>query len=209
MNKLINKPLLVLTDVILILIGFSSLVIFLTGDYLKLAGNFIFLFLIILPQYFYSHSKKHILSSNLIDLFTVVISFGCFTNLIGTLGFYQYTTTWWYDLIIHFINPIFIFTLTSLFVILYQHYFFNKVNIVFTLIGNFLLIIFGSFLWEFFEYLLDIIFGTMMFGQNGEIYLDTISDLVADIAGGLVATIIIYTYFFKYALNNLNFKHDN
>ena len=41
-----------------------------------------------------------------------------------------------------------------------------------------------------------------MFGQHGEIYFDTLSDLAADLAAAVLAAWLIYTRFYGYILDN-------
>ena len=73
-----------------------------------------------------------------------------------------------------------------------------------------ILIIFGAFAWEFFELGMDKIFeGSYMFGKFGEIYYDTLYDILADLAGGLVASLLIYYYFYGYILKNtVEYRHN-
>ena len=60
------------------------------------------------------------------------------------------------------------------------------------------------FLWEFFELSVDSIFVFAdMSGQSGELFWDTLTDLGADITGGLVASFLIYCFFYGYILKKL------
>ncbi|MBU1131139.1 hypothetical protein KJ840_03335 [Patescibacteria group bacterium] len=191
--------------VIYILIG-AGLIFLVFGDYLRLSGFAVSILLILLPHYWYSRSPKfqRKVDKIFIDLAQVIIAFACFANFFGSVDFYSNPKFWWYDSALHFINPSFIFLITALFVVLFQLHFFQKSYLSITLIVNFVLIIFCSFLWEFYEYIIDAIFtGASMFGQNGEIYTDTLTDLSADLAGGLAATWLIYKYFYGYILRNV------
>ena len=205
MTNWLQHPSKYFVTLVIYIILFACLVLFAFGDYLTLAGYVLTILLIIFPQYLYSRSprvRKNI-SQNLIDVLQLVIAFASFTNLLGSLYLYKLSPDCQYDLLIHFLNPILIFSMTPIWVIIFQQHFFRHINLAFTLIGNFILVIFGSFLWEFYESLIDSLFtAATMFGQIGEVYLDTLSDLLADFAGGLVASLLVWKYFYRYLLNN-------
>lgn len=206
-EKFLEKPGRYFVNLVIYILIVSSIVFLLFGDYLRLSGFAISILLIIVPHYWYNRSPKFqkTVNKSFIDLIQVVIAFASFTNFLGSVDFYTNPKFWWYDSILHFINPILIFLITALFVVLFQLHFFKRTYLGITLIGNFVLIILGSFFWEFYEYMIDAIFtGASMFGQNGEIYKDTTTDLFADLAGGLVATWLIFKYFYGYILRNIN-----
>ena len=198
-------------NVIINILIIACLIMFYFNDFLRLSGFAVSLFFIVLPDYWYSQSKKvkSFVDIKLINAIQLIIAFSCLGNLLGALNFYHNLETLWYDAFLHFIVPIFYFSITALFVISYQNFFFKKINKVFTIFGNFVLVILLSFSWEFFEKSIDDIFeGASMFGQNGEIYYDTLSDLIFDLSGGIVASILIYFFTFNYIIKNLNI-YDN
>lgn len=205
MKKWLKSPIKFIVTLIIYILGLACLVFLVFQDYLKLSGYLLSILLIILPFYLYARLPK--LRSNvsfeLINYIQLIIAIACFNNLLGSLDFYKNLSTWWYDVLIHFINPLLIFSITPIFVIAFQKYFFPKQHLLITLIGNLLLIIFCSFLWEFYEALIDKIFkGATMLGQHGEVYKDTLTDLAADLSGGLVASWLVYKSLYKYLLNN-------
>jgi len=213
MNKWLQQPSRYFVDLVLYIIIIGCLVFFSSGDYLKLSGYAISFGIIIYPFYLYSKSLKlqKIIKKSYVEIIQIIIAFCCYTNLLGSLAFYKILPGWWwYDTIIHFINPILIFSITPVFVILYQSYFFHKSKLYFILVGNFVLIIFGSFFWEFYETLIDSIFtSSNMLGQNGEIYFDTFTDLIADFAGGIIASLLIYYRFYGNIIRNFNLNGFN
>ena len=205
MKNFIVNPKKYFINVILYILLATCLFFLITQQYLKLSGYTFSILLIIFPYYLYARSPKvrSALSKNFIETIQLVTAIVCFFNLLGSLNFYTNPDIWWYDTVIHFISPVIIFSITPFLAILFQKHFFGKVYLSITLIGNFLLVILGSFFWEFFESSVDTIFtSASMFGQFGEIYYDTVTDLAADFTGGLMATWLIYRYFYGYILDN-------
>ncbi len=199
-------------SLILWLLGISCLMFFGFGDYLKFAGYAFSMVLIMLPFYIYSRSpriRKNV-SLEYINLIQLVAAIVSFLNLLGSLAGYYDPTYSGYDKFTHFINPALIFSITPILPIFFQKHFFGRVNLWFVLLANFVLIIFGSFIWEFYEYAIDSIFeGADMLGKFGEVYYDTLYDLLADFAGGLTASLLIYRYFYGYILKNtLEYRHN-
>jgi len=191
---------------------FTCLVFFVFGDYLRLSGYAVSILIVLAPYYIYSRSPKlqRIINKSFIDLLQIFLALVFFTSLLGSLAFYTMPETWWYDTAIHFFNSAVIYCITSVVLILFQDYFFQKSFLIATLAINFLLVIFVSFLWEFYESTVDSLFVQAgMFGQNGEIYLDTLTDLAADLAGGLLATWLIYRYFYAFILKYINHSTKN
>jgi len=193
-------------------LGIGCFVFFIFKDYLPFAGYAISMVLIMLPYYIYSRSGKlrKKISPEYINLIQLIIALVSFLNILGSLAGYYDPTYYSYDKFIHFINPVLIFFVTPVFAVFFQKHFFGKVNLGFVLLANFILLILGSFFWEFYEAGIDSIFeGSTMLGKFGEIYYDTLYDLVADFAGGLVASLLIYGYFYDYILDNtIRFKAD-
>lgn len=203
------QPTRYLVDLIIYVLVFSCLIFLLWQDYLKLSGYILSILLIILPYYIYSRSSilKTAFNQSIVEKVQVVVALINFNSLLGSLAFYK--LIWWYDLAIHFFNSALIFSFTFLLVVFFQKYYFNRVNLPFVLVGNFVIIIFLSFFWEFYESIIDVIFtSATMFGQFGEVYFDTLSDLGADLAGGLVASWLIFKYFYGYIINNFRPEAD-
>ncbi|PIP87149.1 hypothetical protein COW81_01880 [Candidatus Campbellbacteria bacterium CG22_combo_CG10-13_8_21_14_all_36_13] len=104
------------------------------------------------------------------------------------LIYYWYWLYWWFDILTHFIGG---FVLASLFAYVYifgVHKNIDRVN-VFILI--FLLTLFLGLVWELFEVVIK---STGVFEPDYTI--DTFSDLVVDLAGGMFFY-LIYSSFFK------------
>ena len=196
-----------LVNLIIGLLVLGCLIFLLWQDYLKLAGYILSILLIILPYYIYSRSSilKTAFNQSMVEKIQMVVALVNLNSLLGSLAFYKFI--WWYDLAIHFISSVLIFSFTFLLAVWFQRYYFNRVSLPFVLAGNFIIIIFLSFFWEFYESIIDVIFtDASMFGQSGEVYFDTLSDLGADLAGGLFATWLIFSYFYGYIINNLKLK---
>jgi len=205
MSKWFQQPSKYFVTLVIYILLLSSFVFFVFGDYLKMSGYVITVLVIMFPQYLYSKSPKvrKNITQHFIEIIQIITAFCAFTNLLGSLFLYHLSSTCQYDLLIHFLNPVLIFSVTPVFVLIFQKHFFNKTNLVFILIGNYVLVFFCSFFWEFYESIIDSLFtGANMFGQIGEVYYDTLSDLIADFAGGLVASLLIYRYFYPYLLRN-------
>ncbi|MDP2586994.1 MAG: hypothetical protein Q8P32_04475 [Candidatus Komeilibacteria bacterium] len=183
----------------------AALIFLLFGDYLRLSGFLLTIVLIILPNYLAANWLifKNNFSPRFIALTQFVAACAGYLNFLGSLDFYRNPATWWYDLVLHFVNPLMIFIITAGFVVIYQDRFFHKTSLFYTVGVNFVLAVFLSFSWEFYEFLIDLIFShSTMFGQHGEVYFDTLTDLAADLAAAVLATWLIYTRFYGYILNN-------
>ncbi|PIT90716.1 MAG: hypothetical protein COU22_00605 [Candidatus Komeilibacteria bacterium CG10_big_fil_rev_8_21_14_0_10_41_13] len=196
-------------SIVLYVLAFSLLIFLFFGDYLKVGGYAFSIALIMLPFYIYSYSKrlKNFISLEYIQLIQMVIAIASFFNLLGSLAGYYNPTYQGYDKFVHFINPLMIFCVSPIFVAGFQNFFFSKISRWFVIVANFVFIIFGSFVWEFYEYFIDSLFeNSHMLGNYGEVYFDTLYDLLYDFAGGLLASIFIYFYFYNYLIKQINFK---
>ncbi len=106
-----------------------------------------------------------------------------FILLLNTLAsfFYWYSTIWWFDIFMHFFGGFF----ASLFAVWLYGTYFSPILKTNTTIGSILLILCVVFViglgWEIYEIAVD--YYTKAFGY---VYLDGISDLFNDIAGGCV-----------------------
>ena len=97
-------------------------------------------------------------------------------NLLGVYSFW-YATIWWYDMLVHFFGGVFIgFLLLYLFQKLWTM---PLRQLVICVGGGVLLIGIG---WEIFE-----VFIWQVTGANGSPFSDSVSDVVCDTVGGLVA----------------------
>jgi hypothetical protein len=115
-------------------------------------------------------------------------------NALGSLSFY--TTTQYYDMVLHFVDPLIGACVLAVVVTAWEKHDgdYSQSHVLYiSLAATFMLI----FLWEAYEYYGDVWFGTKMFGQDGEQY-DTLYDIIAGIAALVVATPLIkrYTHFF-------------
>jgi hypothetical protein len=184
----------------------TCLVFLVFADYLKLAGYVFSILLIMLPFYLYSLSDriKDSVSLNFIQLLQLFIGIATILNLLGSLAGYYDLSFSGYDKLVHFLNPILIFMGTSVLAFCFQRHFFGKSSKLFVISFNVIFIILGAFGWEFFESFIDSIFhGAQMFGKFGEVYWDTLYDLLFDFAGGLVASVLIYKRFYDYMIGNI------
>lgn len=210
-EKLYHRNMLTLdkkiTSFIIWIMAAACIIFFGFGDYLRLAGYAISIILIMLPVYLYDNWNKFkkVFTLEFIQRTQLVVAISCYLNLLGSADFYFFNShTVWYDTLIHFINPIMIFSLTAAIPILLQKILFKKSNLLITIISNIILIIFFSFLWEFYESFIDMIFkNAQMFGDNNGIFWDTINDLSADFMGGIIACWLIYSRFYGYILKNV------
>ncbi len=109
--------------------------------------------------------------------------FALASNGFGAIGLYY--IWFYYDLVIHFINPL----LATEFLFFLFHYwwkqepdFWQMIRFIFIAIGLVLL-------WEWYEAILDFLLGTSMVGQAGEAN-DTLTDIMAGILGVLVGVVL-------------------
>ena len=206
MSKWLQHPSKYFVTSVLYILAVAILVFFAFGDYLRMAGYLLSFLFIVLPSYLYTKLEKFqaAVQEEFLNLSQIFIAFCVFANLLGSLDFYKNPDTWWYDTVAHLINSSLIFIISPLLVMLFQRHFFKRISLSFTLVGNFIIIIFGSFFWEFYESLVDSIFThATMFGQLGEYYFDTLTDLAADLVGGLLASLLIYQWFYGYILSKV------
>lgn len=200
-----------LTGAIIGILAFGCLIFFISSDYLKLAGFAVSLIFIMLPGFLHDNWArfKRTFSKELISRSQMIIAIGCYLNFLGSANFYYTNHAQWYDTWVHFVNPMMLFVLTAALPILLQKLFFKKSRLWLTIFLNFILILLFSLFWEYYEYLMDQIFDSIMFGQLGETYLDTITDLIADFIGGLFASWLLYGYFYGYILSNISVGKPN
>jgi len=136
------NPMRYLVNLIIGLLVLGCLIFLLWQDYLKLAGYILSILLIILPYYIYSRSSilKTAFNQSMVEKIQMVVALVNLNSLLGSLAFYKFI--WWYDLAIHFISSVLIFSFTFLLAVWFQRYYFNRVSLPFVLAGNFIIIIF-------------------------------------------------------------------
>ncbi len=144
-------------------------------------------------------SLKKWITDEVLGVIELIVSIGFSLNGIGALGFY--TTYQYYDMVLHFTGPLSVGIVAAL--VLGEWYRRSSERherrIWFTAIAITVVIM---ILWEVWEYVGDIAFGTEMFGQATESY-DTLYDILA----GFAALLPLY-YFIYHLLEPLLCKHS-
>jgi hypothetical protein len=115
-----------------------------------------------------------------LSLFMFIIFF---LNFLGA-KFYLYYSLWYFDIFMHFLGGLWV-------AFLLFYFFFNKNFYVFVfqiLLGVLLI----GILWEIFEFFVNEIIATNPFN-----FLDTISDIFCDLAGGVLGLILYKKIFIK------------
>ncbi len=117
---------------------------------------------------------------NILSLLASSIIFLCIVNFIAIKGLWYYLF-WYFDMLMHFIGG-----MTVLFLIVYIFY--SRISSRSNLpIGILILSVFIiGFGWELYEQLIS-----MLISHNPQIYLDSISDLFFDLAGGILGLLYI------------------
>ncbi len=105
------------------------------------------------------------------------------SNGLGAVGLYY--IWFYYDLLIHFINPL----LGTEFLFFLFHYWWKTDPNFWQMIRFIFVAIAAVFLWEWYEVILDALLGTSMVGQPGESN-DTLMDIMAGIVGVLLGVIL-------------------
>ena len=113
-----------------------------------------------------------------------------FLNVLAEI-FYFHWTIWWYDTMLHVMGG----AAVAMFILSAYLYYFNKspkINlkfITFVLVG----VLVVGILWEIFE-----LYFNLTSLDDGIIYKrDTISDLIADMVGGLIGVVYSFQFFGK------------
>lgn len=115
----------------------------------------------------------------------LTIGFILFLNTIASF-FYWYSTIWWFDIPMHFLGGFFIALFSFWLFSTYLIEFFNQksiTNIVLSVLGIVFIVGLG---WEVYEIMID-----YMTGALGYVYLDGISDLFNDMAGGCIGILYL------------------
>lgn len=124
----------------------------------------------------------------------ILISLISFLNKLGS-NFDLYWRFWWYDIIMHFLGGLWIGLMVLW--IYYLSGYFKKIkkDKSFIFLLSFLSVLIVGISWEIFEYLFEIVF-------SNNYISDTSLDLIMDILGGLVASIVLLVLNKKSILNN-------
>ncbi len=199
-----------MVNLLIICLAVACVIFLLFEDYLKLSGYLVSIIFIIMPGYLRANWLRFriIFSADLVTRIQLILAVCSFLNLLGSFDFYHVNqATLWYDSVVHFLNPLLLFCLTPILPILWQRFLFKRTSLVLTIVLNFCLAVFLSFTWEFYESIIDSIFASaIMFGQDGEVLYDTLTDLSADGFGFIGASFLLYNNLYAYLLKNLNFK---
>ena len=146
----------------------------------------------LMPTFIYHTTdwKKYV-SYHAMNYVEMMVALLLVLNGLGALGFYQ--TIQYYDLALHIVNPL---LGTLVIAILIGEYLqsVKKYRLIRVQLWTALSIFTFMCLWEVWEYWGDVIFGTAMFGQNGEWYFDTLSDIVGGICGSIAALLLNIKY---------------
>lgn len=113
----------------------------------------------------------------------ILISLISFLNKLGG-DFDLYWRFWWYDIVMHFLGGLWIGLITLWIYYLSGYFKKNKKDKPFVFLLSFLSVLIVGISWEIFEYLFEIVFSSNYIS-------DTALDLIMDILGGLVASIVL------------------
>lgn len=140
---------------------------------------------------YYSTSWKHYITYDAMNMAEMMLDILLVLNGIGSLGFYR--TLEYYDFILHIVNPL---LGTWVIAILIGEYLqaTRKYSLLRVQTSTLCTIIGFIIAWEAWEFFGDQLFGTEMFGQNGEWYIDTLSDIIAGVAGMTISLILSRKY---------------
>lgn len=152
------------------------------------------------PRLLFTHTmlKKHLHMRALLYLenaWMVLI----LLNTFGSLSFYY--TTQYYDMILHFVDPIIGGFMIALLVAAWEEHdgeYTESYVAYMTLAITFVII----FVWEAYEFYGDMWFGTQMFGQEGEPF-DTFYDIVAGVAALFFLRILIHRYLHYFRIKKM------
>lgn len=142
---------------------------------------------ILVPDYLaYINTRKDIISPTVVGIGGNILALALVLNGIGALGFYR--TLDHYDLVLHFINPLFGAWVISIIIASYlrkhRKYSLLRVHFWTALVVTTLML-----LWELWEFSGDTFFGTSMFGQVGERF-----DTELDLAAGMLAICVVILF---------------
>lgn len=117
--------------------------------------------------------------------------------VIGILNFignkiFLYWTTWWYDMILHFLAGVVIGMTVILFLQTFSKAFeSDKKNVI---VASVLFALFIGLLWEYFELYFEI----TSFNDGMQYVTDTTSDIILDTLGGYLGTLYSFKILKKY-----------
>ncbi|MEK7114551.1 MAG: hypothetical protein AAB832_00595, partial [Patescibacteria group bacterium] len=152
---------------------------------------FVSALLIILPRFIFKPSSEELNKQKSLNIFQAVLVAGLVLNSLGGLGLYQlYKIGLEYDKFLHFMVPF-------LFVMAFSRFGFDWYGWSFgkSIILAAVLVIFGGFFWELFEFFGDKLLKTEMSGYYGKFIIkDTVWDSAMNffgVIGGILSFVFI------------------
>lgn len=184
-----------ISNLIRLLLVLSMFLCFISENYFNMFLGTVTLFLTYLP--FIIAKKNHIILPSIFQIIILLFIFAA--NYLGELNQF-YEKFWWWDIMLHTLSGIIIgFIGFMLIYILNKE---KKVNVNlspgFMVLFAFCFAVSMGALWEIYEFSVDSLFG--LHTQNGSL-VDTMTDLIVDTLGALLASFYGYMYE-KYRKNN-------
>ena len=186
------------------LINIIAFIIFLIAFYhlfnkgvLPFLGYAIFALVLITPRVIYSKFNiNNQIHPELLSRFEILILAVIVLNSLGYLWLFDKSLYFFieYDTFVHFLAPI-LFTL-CLAIGLMIYYFLKQIKIdkIRFVLNLAIITAIYTLFWELFEFGIDQLFQTTLFGQEGQ-YLDTLYDVIADFLSIPISAVIIYKYY--------------
>ncbi len=97
-------------------------------------------------------------------------------------AWYLYWTVWWFDVIMHFSAG---FCVAMASVLIWQYFFDKNISLKKSVAISFLFVLTVGLMWEIFE----TFFGIEQLSDGYNYVMDTVSDLILDICGGILGSI--------------------
>ena len=160
---------------------------------------FVSALLIILPRFIFKPSSEELNKQKSLNLLQAVLVVGLALNSLGALGLFQlYKIGFEYDKLIHFVVPFLSVIAFSRFGLDWYGWSFGK-----SIILAAVLVIFGGFFWELFEFFGDKLLKTEMSGYYGKFIIkDTVWDSAMNFFG-VVAGILNFIFIKKHGVDRL------
>ena len=160
---------------------------------------FVSALLIILPRFIFKPSSEELNKQKSLNIFQAVLVAGLVLNSLGALGLFQfYKIGFEYDKLIHFVVPFLSVIAFSRFGLDWYGWSFGK-----SIILAAVLVIFGGFFWELFEFFGDKLLKTEMSGYYGKFIIkDTVWDSAMNFFG-VVAGILNFIFIKKHGVDRL------
>jgi len=207
-DKLKTKKIHQRTNILGIIINILAFLIFIAAIYylftkgvLPFIGMTIYALALMTPRFIYKRIYNYNTQINkfdtaLLSWTEILVTTAIILNSIGYLWLFDkiFLFIIGYDTFAHFITPILLTLALALILIFYNNL--NNKQIhksKFLLLLIFITIVY-TFLWEVFEYVIDLFWHVGIFGEEDQ-PLDTVYDLVADVLSIPVTSVIIYKYY--------------